>query len=415
MDYQTSIILDTRRAKSNGRYPVKLRVYSSQLQVKKLYATKYDLNEKEFASIWQTEKPRNEHKQIRNELQAIELRADSVCKGIPSFSFVEFEKKYLRNTGDGSNILYQYEQTINRLKSQGNLGTASSYELSLKSLIAFVTKIKGKAPSKISFSEITAEWLKKYEDHMVKDLKRSLTTVGIYLRPLRAVFNTAIAEREIDAEVYPFGAKKYQIPTVRNVKKALSKEDLTKLYKAKSDVPEQVKARDFWFFSYACNGMNIKDIAQLKYGDIQEDKIIFYRAKTINTSKGDLKPVTVYLTDFPRSIIEKYGNENKSKTEYVFPILSKGNSDLINHNKVKNFTRFINQNLKNLAENLGITGEISTYWARHSFATNLIRQGASMEFAMEALSHSNMKTTAGYFAGFENKDKKEFMQKLMRF
>jgi hypothetical protein len=38
-----------------------------------------------------------------------------------------------------------------------------------------------------------------------------------------------------------------------------------------------------------------------------------------------------------------------------------------------------------------------------------------MEFVMEALSHNSMKTTKGYFAGFEDKDKKDFMEKIMDF
>ncbi len=415
MEYLTSIVLDTRRPKDKGTYPVKLRVYSTQLQIKKLYATKYDLSKKDFASIWETEKPRKEHKEIRNELQAIELRADEVCKTLSPFSFIQFEKKYLRNTGDGGNIIYQYNQTIKRVKSENRIGTANNYNHSLKSILNFITHSKGKEPLKVAFTDITPEFLQKYESYMINTIKRSRTTVGIYLRPLRAIFNTAIAEKEINDEVYPFGAKKYQIPTVRNVKKALSQIQLKQLFKAKPLTPEQSKAKDFWFFSYACNGMNVKDIAMLKYENMQDDKIIFYRAKTINTSKTDLRPVTVYLNDFSKTVIKKYGNINTNKNEYIFSIISDKETALINYNKINNFTKFINQNLKKLAINEGITSDISTYWARHSFATNSIRNGASMEFVMEALSHNNMKTTVGYFAGFEDKDKKEFMQKLMDF
>lgn len=126
-------------------------------------------------------------------------------------------------------------------------------------------------------------------------------------------------------------------------------------------------------------------------------------------------PVTVYLNDFSKAIIKKYGNKTKKKGEYIFPIISDGSTTFENHRAIKNFTIFINKNLKKLAITEGITDEISTYWARHSFATNSIRNGATMEFMMEALSHNNMKTTMGYFAGFEDKDKKEFMQKLMNF
>lgn len=415
MEYLTSIILDTRRPKSDGTYPVKLRVYSSQLQIKKLYATKYDLTEADFKSIWETQKPRNEHKETRNELQAIELRADDVCKTLSPFSFTQFEKKYLRNTGDGGNIIYQYKQIIDKLKSNNSLSTASNYELSLKSLKEFVVYSKGKEPSKIAFTDVTPDWLQKYENYMVDHLKRSRTTVSMYVRALRTVFNISIAEKEIEAEIYPFGKNKYQPPTVRSVKKALGQNDLKQLFDAKAKTPEQAKAKDFWFFSYACNGMNVKDIAMLKFENIQDDKIVFYRAKTINTSKTDLRPVVVYLNEFSKGIIKKYGNKKIKKDGYVFAILSEKESEIVKHNKIKNFTKFINQNLKKLAKAEGITTDISTYWARHSFATNSIRNGASMEFVMEALSHNNMKTTVGYFAGFEDKDKKEFMQKLMDF
>lgn len=414
-EYFISMFLDTRRPKTNGKYPVKLRVFTPNPRRQKLYKTKFEFTEKDFKSIWETLKPREEHKESRNEIKAVELRAEDVAKTISPFSISQFEKKYLRNNGDGANIIYHYRQIINKLKSNNSYSTASNYELSLKSLKGFILHTSGKEPLRIPFADITPDWLQKYETDMINRLERSRTTVSMYVRALRTVFNTAIAEKEIDSEIYPFGKNKYQPPTQRNVKKALSQIHLKQLFDANPQTLEQVKAKDFWFFSYACNGMNIKDIALLKYENIQDDKIIFYRAKTINTSKNDLRPVTVYLNEFSKSIIKKYGNKNTKKGEYIFPIISDKETEIINHNKIKNFTKFINQNLKKLALIEGITGDISTYWARHSFATNSIRNGASMEFVMEALSHNNMKTTIGYFAGFEDKDKKEFMQKLMDF
>ncbi len=95
--------------------------------------------------------------------------------------------------------------------------------------------------------------------------------------------------------------------------------------------------------------MNIKDIALLKYENLQDDKIIFYRAKTINTSKTDLKPVTVYLNDFSKTVIKKYGIKKTDKADYIFPIISDQETEVVKHNKIKNFTKFINQNLKKLA------------------------------------------------------------------
>lgn len=263
--------------------------------------------------------------------------------------------------------------------------------------------------------EVSSQWLNAYEKYMIHTKGRSRTTVAIYLRNLRAVYNMAIKNKEIGAEYYPFGKDNYQIPSTRNTKKALSHEELQKLFKAESQNSQQQKAKDFWFFSYSCNGMNIKDVALLRHENIEGDKIVFYRAKTINTTKKDLKPVIAYLTDFSKEVIKKYGSKSKNPKSLVFDIIDDSLSDTDNHWKIKNFTRFINQHIKCLAQHYDISINISTYWARHSFATNAIRKGASMEFVSEALSHSDLRTTQNYFAGFEDSSKKELMDSLMDF
>jgi integrase/recombinase XerD len=410
-----SIYLDKRRAKGNGKYPVKLRAFTKSPRIQKLYPTIFEFSEKEFESIWETQKPRNEYKELRLQLQAIENRANDTAKVITPFNFELFEKKLYRNVGEKDNVYNHYDNIIQKLKANNQLGSASSYELSMKSIKASILHAKGKESQYLSFYEVTPEWLSKYESYMIQFKNLSRTTVGIYLRNLRAVFNQAIHEKEIAPDIYPFGRKKYQIPAVRNVKKSLNKEQLKKLYEAKPLTPEQEKAKAFWFLSYSCNGMNIKDIALLKYENLKDNILVFYRAKTINTAKGNLKQITVYLNDFINNVIKKYGNPNRSPKQFIFSIISENDSEKAKHDKIKNFTRFINQNLKKLAKAEGLPENISTYYARHSFATNAIRNGASMEFVSEALSHSNLKTTQGYFAGFEEEDKRELMQKLMNF
>ena len=88
---------------------------------------------------------------------------------------------------------------------------------------------------------------------------KSVTSVGIYLRTLRVVFNNAIDDKDISNNIYPFGKKKYQIPTSKKVKKALNREQLKSLFNSKPKTKEQEEAKDFWFFSYMSYGMNLKD------------------------------------------------------------------------------------------------------------------------------------------------------------
>ena len=404
-----SIFLDKRRPKKSGKFPIKLRIYMQILREQKLYPLNYEFSEKEYEDIWLNNRPLKENREIRLKLQFIENNAYNLAKKITPFSFSTFERMYFDNQYKNKNdIGYYYEQAIKIYRQNNQIGTAENYDLSLKSLLKF----HGKNSLPISF--ITAQWLEDYERNMIEVNKRSQTTVGFYLRPLRAVFNTAIANKSITTEQYPFGKRKYTIPAPKSVKTALNKDQLTVLFKCKPKTMEQKKARDLWFFSYSCNGMNFKDIATLKFQDIKGETLTFNRAKTKRTNKSQA-PSIIYLNDFTKKVIANYGNRNGEATDYVFDFLSNDDSALEIERKVSNIIRYVNQHLKTLAKSIGIEEEISTYWARHSFATAAIRQGASMEFVSEALRHSNLNTTKGYFAGFEDEKKKEINAKLMEF
>lgn len=412
--YSISIYLDTRRVKSNGKFPVKLRVYLSATKKQMLYATLFEFTKKEFESIWNTTKPRKEFKELRLEIQSIENKANAVAKELHPFTIDQFEKRLYRKSGDGINLDYNYNQIISELTKRGQIGTANSYETSRNSLDKFCSSKKNQSFAKLTLYDVTVDWLKDYEHFMTNIEKRSVTTVGIYLRTVRAIFNRAIDEKEIDKEYYPFGKRKYQIPTTKNVKKALNKEQLNTLLKAKPKTKEQQKAKDFWFFSYACNGMNIKDIALLKYKDIENGKIEFIREKTKITSRASLKPITFFLNDYSHSIIKKYGAKNEPEN-YIFGVVNDNMTPQQQQAKIKAFTRFINQHLKKLAKEIELPEDISTYWARHSFATNSVRKGATMEFIQESLGHGSISTTQSYFAGFDDETKKEFANAIMDF
>ena len=414
MDYAITIYHDTRRKLKNDLYPVKLRVYSTSLKKAKLYSTNFALTEKEFHSTWETIKPRKEYQETRDEMESARKEATDVAKLISPFTFEQFEKKLFRGVGEGQNVFYHYGLMIAKNKRTGSLSNAEIYELSQKSIKAYLKYKTGNEPDQLNFAEVNEGWLLDYQDYMLSTINRSRTTLSIYLRSLRAVFNEAIEEKEISSDIYPFGKKRYKVPKVKNVKKALTADQLKKLFNAKPENEYQEKARAFWFFSYSCNGMNIKDIAELKWGALDGDTIVYYRAKTINTAEV-IKPIIVYLNDYTISVIEKYCNDDTYPDNYIFPIISKSQSKVDQRRAIKNFTRLINQHLKKLASALELPEEISTYWARHSFATNAIRKGASMEFVSEAFNHGDLSTTKNYFAGFEEETKRELSKNLMNF
>lgn len=412
-----SLYLDTRRRKDNGFYPVKIRVYDASTKKARLYTTDFDLSEKDFNRIFFPEKGqrfKKEEKEIQEDLNGLESFYSEKVKELNSFTFEAFEKSLSITSGELLNAFYHYESFIQELRDYKRISTASSYELSMKALKAYLKDKTGKEPKRLLFQNITVKFLNDFELWMTEKKGKSLTTVGIYLRNLRVIFNRAIETKAIDREIYPFGSKKYEIPASTNPKRALNSSQLQTLFHAKAQTPEQEKAKDFWFFSFVCNGMNMKDILHLKWKNLNNRQVEFVREKTKRTKKTRRKIIQVPLTDFAKSFIEKYGTKEKEFDKFIFPILSENDDAEELDRKRKNFNSFINKHLKKLAKSNGIEG-ISGIWARHSFTTSAIRKGASMEFVQEAVGHSDLKTTLNYFAGFEDETKKEILEDITDF
>lgn len=187
------------------------------------------------------------------------------------------------------------------------------------------------------------------------------------------------------------------------------------MYKAAPGAIKEQQARDYWLFSYFGNGMNPKDIANLKYKNIDGEYLIFERAKTERSQRSDPKLITVFINDDMKAIIERWGNKNVSLNNYIFPILRLEDTALQQHHGVKSFVRFINDWMKDILVKLGIDKKVTTYVARHTFSTVLKRAGASTEFIQEALGHSDITTTQSYLDSFDREVKKEFASRLISF
>ncbi len=158
---------------------------------------------------------------------------------------------------------------INELHEKGRVGTAIAYRTTINSLNLYK---KG-----LYLQDITPALLGDYEKHLT-DAGKSYTTVSIYIRQLRAIINQAINASVLSAENYPF--RKYEIPSGRNVKKALSEKDIQKILNHTPEKADEQKALDFWILSYLCSGINFADIIELKPSNINGDYLHFIRAKT---------------------------------------------------------------------------------------------------------------------------------------
>jgi len=158
------------------------------------------------------------------------------------------------------------------------------------------------------------------------------------------------------------------------------------------------------------------DIAYLRWSDVQSEKIVFERAKTRNTKRDSASKIIVLRNKYIDEIIKKYSLTQAAKSNtLLFDIIDNTDSPESARKKVQQFTKVTNKWMKRIGEDLGFEMKLTTYVARHSFATILIRSGAPIALASQTLGHSNILTTQRYFAGFDLSAQAQYTQALTNF
>ena len=223
------------------------------------------------------------------------------------------------------------------------------------------------------------------------------TTRGIYLRELRRVVN------QLAVTPYPF--LKYPMPVGTGRKLALDHQDILALW----DAPMSIKTRYYvnhWFLLYLLNGMNVVDLCSLRWRDKDKSTITFARQKTIRSSK---KHIVVPLHAKALQLIEVLSIPG-GPDDYMFPhFVGVTNYRL----KVNLLVKLINKYTRVAGQSVGITKKISTYFARHSYATALLREGAPLKYISDSLGHSSLLTTERYLGSFESTIGRHYASKLL--
>lgn len=393
-------ILDTRRALQSGAYPVKIRV--TYLGERKYYATGKELTKHEWDIIDTSRNREMSHirKDIENSFELVCAAAEELAYA-GDFSFAKLTTRLRHTSTDSINDLFA--ELIADLNRQGRYGNAMVYHCTLQSIEQYY----GTTP----ISAITPRWLEGFRANL--GAKLAPTTIAIRLRTIRSVCNVAIERNLMRPGDYPFGRGKFEIQEGEGRKLALTLDQIGQIARYDDGDPLTHKYRDWWLFLYLCNGINMADFAQLKYKDIVGGEIRFVRQKTARTTRKR-KEIVAVVSEPMQKIIERWGNP-PSPNAYIFPILKGGEDAEQRTLKTQRATRAINQRMAKVAKALGIEQKVSTYTARHSFATVLKRAGANIAYISESLGHSDLKTTEHYLASFEREEREKNAAILTQF
>ncbi len=112
-----SLDLDVRRKKSNGLYPLKIRINNTATQKNRYYGTGYDMDLSAYKKVFESSKPKRREREIKEEVEALLFEYKGIAQSIVDFTFGAFEEKQFKPKGESQDIFYQYKMKIEELDS----------------------------------------------------------------------------------------------------------------------------------------------------------------------------------------------------------------------------------------------------------------------------------------------------------
>ena len=296
-----------------------------------------------------------------------------------------------------------YQELIEQYKANEKCGNRLIYKSSYNSINVFTN-----GNLEIPFSAIDVAWLNKYEKWL-RSKGNKETTMSLMFRTLRSAYNKAIESKCARKSDYPFNDYRISKFDVSTEKRAIAKADVLKFSTDVHSISKQQYvqlSKDIFIFSYLCGGINFTDIANLTKDNIIEGKRLHY----IRQKTGKL--IKLGLSEEALKIIKRYAVESKG---YLFPILNAQlhKTPLQKQNRIHKMLGKVNKNLKLLAAQLGVEANLTTYVARHSFASVLKKSGVNIALISEALGHSDLTTTQIYLDSFDNEQIDNAMKNLL--
>ena len=284
----------------------------------------------------------------------------------------------------------------------------------------------------IPFGKVTVSFCHEWENTL-RATGATDNTLSNRFRTLRAVLNKAIANKQASPDTYPFARNtaethKFSIGKfdTSTRKRAISREDVRKVenftptgvyigndFKGKrnataianlknaAEVAGLTFAKNVFLFSFYVGGINFVDLAKLRWRNLTTDADGNIRLNYVRQKTGGI--FSLKLLSPASAIIELYRPETYNGPDaYVFPILNvdQHKTEKQINNRLHKILGQVNKDLKTVGDRVGIETPLTTYVARHSFATALRQAGKATAVISQAMGHKTEAVTAIYLDSF---------------
>ena len=292
-----------------------------------------------------------------------------------------------------------FRQQIAKKEQMQCVGTKNNYTNAVNRFIEFRNQ------KDLTFSQMTADMMEMYQAWL---WNRGVgqNTVSFYLRTLRTLHHKAVeAGQATSNDIFAH----VQTANVRTAKRAISIKDIRKIEKLELQIGSSIdKARDLFLLSFYLRGMAFVDMAFLKKSDLKCGMVSYNRRKTHqNLNIEWIKPM--------QAIINKYAEQTKD-SPYMLPILTgKETSPYTQYRKVEYNT---NYNLKKIGKMIGLKIPLTTYVARHTWASIALHMNIPIATISEGMGHNSYKTTQIYLESIDvatiNEANRRIIRKILK-
>ena len=276
---------------------------------------------------------------------------------------------------------------VDEFKNNNQWGTAHIYQSSFK---AFSTYRRG---SDLSFDDLSANVIKGFEIYL-RDRKCSRNTVATYIKVVKATYNRAMD----CGAVTSFTPRLFShvcTTTENRRKRALDAKEMGLIMNEKTVQTGNGLLYEKLIFRlmFLLRGISFVDLAYLRKDDIKAGTISYCRRKTGRT-------ITVKLTTEAKTIMKKLSRNTPRYSPYIFPLISSPEGTEAAYKEYQRALRKFNHRLNRLSQNMPT--HLSTYTARHTWATMAYYCEIHQGIISEAMGHSSIAVTETYLKPFNN-------------
>lgn len=303
--------------------------------------------------------------------------------------------KALRNACVVKTVFMFLQEQVNKKERMQRYGTAKTYANAYHRFRDFRNN------ADLTFDELTSDLIEAYEAWLThRELKRN--TIRFYLRTLHTLINKAHDEGLISS---PLLFSKVKLAYVKTRKRAISENELKALIRLPLPLGSPLAfARDIFLFSFYMRGMPFVDIAYLKKKNLRNGQLAYCRKKTN-------QHLTVEWEKAQQNIIDRYAHLTQN-SPYMLPILLK--EDGTEYRQYQRMQENINRNLKKIGQMIGLKMPLTTYVARHTWASIARNMNFSIAIISEGMGHTSYKTTQVYLDSIDTAKINQVNKKIIQ-